>query len=68
MEVKRHIDEIYTAHPEFGYRRICAWLNRYESIHINHKAVVFCQVKIPKMSVIIPFFRTGKFPVLSERF
>ena len=31
-------------------------------------ADVFCQVKIPKMSVIIPFFRTGKFPVLSERF
>ncbi|WP_432748869.1 IS3 family transposase [Pectinatus frisingensis] len=40
LEIKRHIDEIYTAHPEFGYRRICAWLNRYESIHINHKAVL----------------------------
>ncbi|MCI8324702.1 MAG: transposase [Lachnospiraceae bacterium] len=24
---------------EFGYRWICAWLDRYENIHINHKAV-----------------------------
>ncbi|WP_196592046.1 IS3 family transposase [Pectinatus frisingensis] len=35
--ISDNIDEIYTAHPEFGYRRICAWLNRYEGIYINHK-------------------------------
>ena len=40
LDVKSRIDKIYTAHPEFGYRRICAWLNRYEGIHINHKAVL----------------------------
>jgi len=38
--IKRHIDKLYTAHPEFGYRRICAWLNHYEGIPINHKAVL----------------------------
>lgn len=38
--IKMHIDKLYTAHPEFGYRRICAWLNRYYGIVINHKAVL----------------------------
>ncbi len=37
---KMRIDKLYTAHPEFGYRRICAWLNRYDGITINHKAVL----------------------------
>ena len=40
LEVKQHIDKIYTAHPDFGYRRICAWLSRYHGIHINHKTVL----------------------------
>ena len=40
LDVKRCIDRIYTAHPEFGYRRICAWLNRKDGIPINHKAVL----------------------------
>lgn len=39
LDIKMHIDRIYTAHPESGYRRICAWLSRYENIHINHKTV-----------------------------
>lgn len=34
------IDKLYTTHPEFGYRRICAWLNKYNGVHINHKAVL----------------------------
>lgn len=38
--IKMHIDKLYTAHPEFGYRRICAWLNRYDGITINHKATL----------------------------
>lgn len=38
--IKLHIDKIYTAHPEFGYRRICWWLNNKDGIHINHKAVL----------------------------
>ena len=40
LEVKLHIDKIYTAHPEFGYRRVCWWLNEKDHIHINHKAVL----------------------------
>lgn len=40
LEMKRHIDKIYTAHPEFGYRRICVWLNQRDGIPINHKAVL----------------------------
>ena len=40
LDIKLHIDKIYTAHPEFGYRRICWWLNNHENIHINHKAVL----------------------------
>lgn len=40
LAVKKRIDRIDTTHPEFGYRRICAWLNCYEGIHINHKAVL----------------------------
>lgn len=40
LEIKARIDRLYTAHPEFGYRRIGAWLNRYENFHINPKAVL----------------------------
>lgn len=40
LMVKLHIDKIYTAHPEYGYRRICWWLNRKAGISINHKAVL----------------------------
>ncbi len=40
QEIKLHIDKIYTAHPEYGYRRICWWLNDKDRILINHKAVL----------------------------
>ena len=40
LSIKLHIDKIYTSHPEYGYRRICWWLNNKEHIHINHKAVM----------------------------
>lgn len=40
LYIKLHIDKIYTAHPEFGYRRICHWLNEHDNIPINHKAVL----------------------------
>lgn len=39
LRVKRMIDELYTEHPEFGYRRICVWLNKEKKLGINHKAV-----------------------------
>lgn len=35
--IKRIIDEIYTAHPEYGYRRMTTILNRDYAIHINRK-------------------------------
>ncbi len=38
LELKRLIDEVYTAHPSFGSRRITAWLRR-DSWSINRKAV-----------------------------
>lgn len=40
LMIKRQIDRIYTMHPEFGYRRICWWLNNRQNIRINHKAVL----------------------------
>jgi len=38
MALKRRIDEIYTASPFYGVRRITAQLHR-EDIRVNHKAV-----------------------------
>jgi len=37
--IKSRIDRLYTQHPEFGYRRITKWLNVYEKLGINYKAV-----------------------------
>ena len=39
LRIKSIIDRIYTAHPEFGYRRITDWLNVYKNERINHKTV-----------------------------
>lgn len=39
LEIKCHIDKIYTAHPEFGSRRICEWLKRYDEIYLNRKTI-----------------------------
>jgi putative transposase len=38
LRLKRRIDEIYTAHPFYGYRRITVQLHR-EGWSVNHKAV-----------------------------
>ena len=32
LKIKRMIDELYTAHPEFGYRRMCVWLNKEKKL------------------------------------
>ena len=40
MAMKAAIDRIYTAHPEFGYRKITVWLGKYDNILINHKATL----------------------------
>jgi putative transposase len=38
VTLKHRIDELYTAHPYYGYRRITAQLQR-EGQQVNHKAV-----------------------------
>src|SRR5260370_37159432 len=38
LALKRRIDEIYTAHPFYGVRRITARLRR-EGVAVNHQAV-----------------------------
>ena len=38
--IKREIDEIYTQHPDFGYRRIAVWLKKYRQLTINKKTVL----------------------------
>src|SRR5258708_14363622 len=38
LALKRRIDEIYTAHPFYGGRRITAQLRR-DGLAVNHKAV-----------------------------
>ncbi len=40
LKIKAYIDKIYTAHPFFGYRRICHFLNKDFGLCINHKAVL----------------------------
>lgn len=37
MLLNRHIDMIYTQHPEFGYRRVIIWLKKYHDISVNKK-------------------------------
>ncbi len=40
LMVKSYIDKIYTAHPFYGYRRICHVLKSDYDIGINHKTVL----------------------------
>lgn len=37
LQIKRLIDEIYTKHPEYGYRRMTTILNRDYGVVINRK-------------------------------
>jgi putative transposase len=37
--IKSRIDRLFTDHPEYGYRRITSWLNAYERLGVNHKAI-----------------------------
>lgn len=40
MEIKTAIDRVYTKHPEFGCRRMTAWLKKHEGRLINHKCTL----------------------------
>lgn len=59
LRIKRGIDRIYTQHPEYGYRRVCSWLNRYDGFHVNHKAVLRHMRQMGIMA-IYPRRNTGK--------
>ena len=59
LRIKRMIDEIYTEHPEFGYRRICAWLNKQKKLHINHKAV-YRHMREMGIEAVYPHQNTSK--------
>lgn len=37
LKIKRLIDEIYTKHPEYGYRRMTTILNRDYGVDVNKK-------------------------------
>jgi len=70
LDIKMHIDKIYTAHPEFGYRRICWWLNNKDHIQINHKAVLNhmkemgLQAIYPRQNTSKPNFENKIYPYL----
>ena len=40
LQLNRLIDITYTKHPEFGYRRITAWLDSYYGFHVDNKTVL----------------------------
>jgi putative transposase len=40
LSIKAAIDRAYTAHPEFGYRRVAVWLRKRENLTVNRKAVL----------------------------
>ena len=40
LQLNRLIDITYTKHPEFGYRRITAWLESYYGFHVDKKTVL----------------------------
>ncbi|MBS4933197.1 MAG: transposase [Clostridiales bacterium] len=39
LQLNRLIDITYTKHPEFGYRRITAWLDSYYGFHVDKNTV-----------------------------
>ena len=57
--IKRMIDEVYTAHPEFGYRRIQVWLEKDYHVTVNHKAV-YRHMKEMGIQAIYPRPNTSK--------
>lgn len=59
LYIKSRIDRLYTKHPEYGYRRITDWLNVYESLKINHKAV-YRHMREMGISAIFPRQNTSK--------
>ena len=40
LYIKKKIDQIYTKHPEYGYRKITEYLKRYDKILLNYKATL----------------------------
>ena len=40
LQLNRLIDITYTKHPEFGHRRIAAWLDTYYGFHVDRNTVL----------------------------
>lgn len=59
LRIKRMIDEVYTAHPEFGYRRVQVWLEKEYHVTVNHKAV-YRHMKEMGIQAIYPRQNTSK--------
>ena len=62
LRIKRMIDEIYTAHPEFGYRRICVWLNKEKGLTINREMGI--QAIYPRQNTSKPAPENPIYPYL----
>ena len=59
LRIKRMIDELYTAHPEFGYRRMQVWLEKDYHVVVNHKAV-YRHMKEMGIQAVYPRQNTSK--------
>lgn len=70
LQLNRLIDITYTKHPEFGYRRITAWLENYYDFHVEKNGIVqnamgyrlFIPGSIP-VKLILPIRCTHTFSV-----
>jgi putative transposase len=64
-QIKRSIDEIYTAHPEYGYRRMTNVLNRDYHIHINRKRTrrYMREMGIHGFCLYMPKYLLRRFPI-----
>jgi putative transposase len=59
MHLNRKIDEIYTAHPFFGYRRITAWLHAHHDIRVDPKTV-YARMRRMGIMAVYPRQNTSK--------
>lgn len=73
LQLNRLIDITYTKHPEFGYRRITAWLESYYGFHVDKKTVLSrmqamgiqavyprqCTSKADPVNTVYPYLLSG---------
>lgn len=59
LQLNRLIDITYTKHPEFGYRRITAWLESYYGFHADRKTVL-ARMQAMGIQAVYPRQNTSK--------